>query len=699
MAAGRRFLFALLTAFCLAGPAAAGNQLAAEASPYLQMHATDPVHWRAWSDASLAEAKRLGKPILLSIGYSACHWCHVMQRESFANRETAALINELFLPVLIDREERPDLDAQFQSTAVMLDLPTGWPLTVFLTPEAETYFSGTYYPGEARQGMPSFPDVLRRVHDAFRQDPEGVRQNAALIKTTLARVHRPRPSEVTATHRALAAAAFLDEADSLAGGFGDAAKFPQWVALSFLWRHHLRTGSQAAGEHVRLSLRQMVRGGVYDHVGDGFFRYTVDPLWRVPHFEKMLDVNAGLLRLMAQVWRETRDEELARAVTGTVEFLERDMRLAGGAFAASLDADSRTAAGEEEEGAFYRWRSEEVAAALGPAAKAFLDAYAVAPLEAPPGSTEADPEWGTLYRQGTTARPAALITLRGLRARRHPPYRDGKVLADWNGLAIAALAEAGAAFGKPAWTAAAERAFASARDSLTDTAGRLHQSAVGDRRGAPATLAGLATLADAAVSLFEVTGKTAYLDLAQAWAEAIGTHHGDARAGGFFDSAADAGGLTLRLKTIIDDPNPSGNARAAELAARLYFHTGETRWRQMAETTIRAHGLAVAHPSLGIAGLLNAADTLDSALQVVIIGDRGRPDTRALVAGVMARSLPAQVLQIVPPGTVLPVGHPARLKEQIDGQATVYVCRGTICSLPATDRKELDATLVEMRRS
>jgi uncharacterized protein len=694
-----RFFYILIAAIVLPLTALAdSNQLAGEASPYLRQHATDPVHWRAWTDKNLAAAKKLGRPILLSIGYSACHWCHVMQRESFTDPATAKQINAQFFPILIDREQRPDLDAMFQSTAVLLELPTGWPLTVFLTPEGRTFFTGTYYPNGPRQGMPGFTNVLERVAAAYAKDPDGARDNAKFIQTTMAQVHRPRPGEILSAHRALAAAAFMDEADTLAGGFGNGAKFPQWVALSFLWRHYLRTGSAVAGSHVRASIDEMIDGGLFDHVGGGFFRHTVDPLWRVPHFEKMLDVNAGLLRLITEVWRETKSPKLAEAARRTIAFLERDMRLAGGGFAASLDADSIDTNGEEREGAYYRWHADELTTALGTNTKTFTSVYSIAPIEAVPGADEGDPERGNLYRTGATTLLVDLETLRRARAKQHAPQRDNKLVADWAGQAIAALAEAGQVFNKPAWTRQSRDAFAAAQRALVDSNGRLRQSAFEKQWGPLATLAGLAAMADGAISLFEATGEQAYLVRAVAWAIDIETHHGDTTAPGFFDSAADAEAVPVRLKSIIDDPNPSGNARAVEIAARLYYHTGEDRWRQMAETTLRAHGRVAGHPQLGIAGLLNAADTLQLALQVVIIGKRGKPDTDALVAGVMARSLPAQVLQVVSPGTVLPESHPARYKEQIDTKATVYVCRGTICSLPATEVAELDATLLEMRR-
>ena len=694
-----RFLFFLIAAIIFPLSALAGsNQLAGEASPYLRQHATDPIHWRPWTDKTLAAAKKLGRPILLSIGYSACHWCHVMQRESFTDPATAAQINEQFFPILIDREQRPDLDAMFQSTAVLLELPTGWPLTAFLTPKGQTFFTGTYYPNGPRQGMPGFTDVLDRVAAAFAKDPDGVRDNAKFIQTTVAQVHRPRPGEISPAHRALAAAAFMDEADTLAGGFSNGAKFPQWVALSFLWRHSLRTGSAVAGAHVRDSLDEMIDGGLFDHVGGGFYRYTVDPLWRVPHFEKMLDVNAGLLRLMTEVWRETKSPELAEAVRRTVAFLMRDMRLEDGGLAASLDADSIDTDGEEREGVYYPWHPNELTKARGAKTKSFTATYAIAPMEETPGTDEGDPERGNLYGTGATAHGAELETLRRARAKRRAPRRDDKLVADWIGQAIAALAEAGQVFKKTRLDQSCPRRLCPcpARPGRYQraTAAKHLRKAMGPL----ATLAGLAAMADGAISLFEATGEQAYLVRAVAWAIDIETYHGDTAAPGFFDSAGDAEAVPVRLKSIIDDPNPSGNARAVEIAARLYYHTGEDRWRRMAETTLRGHGRVAGHPQLGIAGLLNAADTLQSALQVVIIGQHGKRDTDALVAGVMARSLPAQVLQVVRPGTVLPESHPARYKEQIDAKATVYVCRGTICPLPATNVAELDATLVEMRR-
>ncbi len=677
-----------------------GNQMSVEASPYLQSHAKDAVHWRPWGPKALAEAKTLNRPIFLSIGYLACHWCHVMQRESFAGGEGAALINELFVPVLIDREERPDLDFLYQNAAALLDLPTGWPLSMFLSHEGQPFFGATYIPKDAGLGMPALSDVLRRINNAYKSDPEGVIRDAAMVGRALAAANRPQAGEVTPMHRTQAAKAYMAEADSLSGGFGDAAKFPNWPALLLLWRQHLRSGDIATGDFVKLSLREMVRGGLFDHLGGGFFRYTTEPLWRTPHFEKMLDVNAGMIRLLAQVWRETKDPEMESAVSQTIAFLAREMRHPNGAFISSLDADSLSIAGEEHEGAFYRWREADIRAVLGSDAGAFLAKYAVAPLENAPG--EAEPEWGTLYRQDAEANAGALRKLFQARTARPRPKRDAKILADGNGLAIRALAEAGFAMGRADWIELAVAVFKASTDALMGPDDRMHQSAVIDgeasRRGPMATLSAIAAMAHGAVSLFEATGNGAYLARAQAWGELILAHHSDASEPGFFADAKQAIAVPIRLKPVFDDPNPAGNSAAVSLFARLYFHTGKAVWRKLATITLEAFGATADTPAIGSAGLMNAADDLMSALQVVVIGQRSKPNTAQLLRTISRRSLPAQVLQVIAPGTMLPDGHPAQFKEQIDARATAYVCRGTVCSLPATTAGDLDENLAVFRK-
>ncbi len=697
-----RWGIAVLCLWMAAAPAAAGhgrNQLADEASPYLRLHADDLVHWRTWSAETLDEAKAGNRPILLSIGYSACHWCHVMRRESFTDRETADIINTLFLPVLIDREERPDLDSQYQVAALVMGLPTGWPLTLFLTPSGRPFWGGVYFPKEPVAGLPSFKRVLRTVAETYETDHEAIHGDAAKVATVLHMLSMPRPGSVSMAEVDAVAAHLLGQVDTFMGGFGDEAKHPNTPALELLWRAFLRTGDKAFGEAVTATLEQMVTGGLYDHVGGGFFRYTVDPRWRVPHFEKMLDVNAAVLRLMTEVWRETRDADLERAARGTVALLLDEMRLPGGAFAASLDADSRDTDGEEREGAFYTWSAAEVRRLLGNRAEGFLDAFGMEPTE---GEYLDSPDHaGALYRNAeseTAAMSAALATLRRARDARSRPRRDGKVLADWNAMTVTALAEAASAFGEPAWLQAARNAFDATTDVLDDKNGRLAHSWHDGVRGAPATVADYAMLAGAAVTLYEATGDRAYLRHAGHWADAAIASHWDDRHGGFYASASDAGPLLVRAKPVIDSPNPSGNAAMVDTLARLYYLSGDAARRDAAERTVATFGGMASPPTFGVAGLVNAAETLRTALQVVVIGRRGEADTDALIAAVTGRSLPTRVLQVVAPGTELPEGHPARGKGQEDDRATAYVCRGTFCSLPATDADAVDVILTTMRR-
>ncbi len=355
------------------------NHLGGDDGPYLRLHATDPVHWRRWGDAALAEAERLNRPILLSIGYTACHWCHVMQKESFADPATAAVINENFVPVLVDREERPDIDSLYQTAAALLGLPTGWPLTMFLTPDGDPFFGGAYFPKEAMGGMQPFTTVLARVAKVYREDTVALRADAGQVRAALQQAYEPRPGEVTMAHVDAMARMLRAEADPLSGGFGTAPKFPHLASLESLWRAYLRNDDAADLEAVTLSLAGMVRGGMADHVGGGFYRYAVDPLWHIPHYEKMLDGNAGLIRLMTEVWRETRNGELERKIRQAVRFLLSELRLPGGAFASSLDADSINPAGEEEEGAYYTWTPERLNKALGREADLFTRFYAIGP--------------------------------------------------------------------------------------------------------------------------------------------------------------------------------------------------------------------------------------------------------------------------------------------------------------------------------
>lgn len=705
-----------MAAFMAGGPvfgATDRNHLGAESSPYLKLHAADLVHWRAWSPETLARAKAAGKPILLSIGYSACHWCHVMRRGAFADPETAEVINTLFFPIMVDREERPEIDAVFQSAAAAMSLPTGWPLNMFLTPGAKPFWGGTYFPKDAFRGVPPFKDTLRQVSDAFTDDPGGIEKNAEQVAQFLKQSSRPKPGTITLKKVTAAAKVFLGLIDPFNGGFGEGPKFPYIVALDTLWRTYLRTGDKAYAEAVTATLASMIRGGLYDHVGGGFFRYAVDPRWLVPHYEKMLDVNAGMVRLMTDVWRETGNAMLKRKVAETVGFLLSEMRLEGGAFAGSLDADSLDSDGEEREGAFYLWEEKEILDLLGEDGPLTVAAYGIAAPENAFGEDLGAA--GTLYRSEQPVAMLAdtfkfsaadvekrlgrsLFVLKQRRDRRRRPRRDDKVIADWNGMAVTAIAEAGLAFRRPDWVDAALKAFEAVRRSLSDQNGRLRHSALGQERGAPATLSDLAELSRSALVLFEATGEEGFLNKAAGWAEAATVHHWDGGNGGFFTAADDAGPTLVRLKPFLDDPNASGNAKMVEVLALLYYLRGETKHLDLARKTLLAVGGVTRVPGLEMAGLFNAAETLDATLQIVLVGRRGDDATDILFSRVMETSLPNRALEVIKPGTVLPEGHPARYKEQIDGKATAYVCRGTICSLPVTNTPDLTETLLLMRK-
>lgn len=686
-------------------PAAAASELARETSPYLRLHADDAVAWRPWGEAALAEARRADKPILLAIGYFACRWCHVMQRESYRDPAIGARINSHFIPILVDREERPDVDSVYQLQALHLSQPTGWPLTLFLAPTGEAFFGGTYFPKSETGGAPSFATVLNEVAAVWRDDPASAaaegRRAAAALRVAL----NPPPGTLDSGALDASGLKLLEAVDPFHGGFGKAVKFPRVPALEALWRAHLRTGDKDLALAVVRALRAMAEGGLYDHVGGGFFRYTVDPEWRVPHYEKMLNVNAALLSLLTEAWRETGEDLFARRARETAAFLLAEMRLEGGAFASALDAESADAAGHADEGVYYLWSAAELHRVLGADADAFRAAFALAPPERKELATPTDP--GTLYHAGApdvdkakidAARiEDALGRLRAARNHRTRPARDDKILADWNGMAVAALAEASVAFNEAAWIEAAAAAFADAVRRLEGPDGRLRHSWHAGRAGAPATLEDLAQMTRAAIALFETTGEARYLARARTWATRALSDHWDAAGDGFFQAAADAAPALARLKPVLDVPDVSGNAAIADALARLYFLTGAEGFRNHAERTLAALGGAALDEPLGSAGLLNAADTLHRGLQIVVVGARGEDETRKLLARAFAFSLPARALLVIAPGAILPDNHPASGKGRINGRATAYVCRGTVCSLPVTSADDMAETIRAMR--
>ena len=676
------------------------NQLAAETSPYLLQHKDNPVHWRAWSPDTLAEARRDDKPILLSIGYSACHWCHVMAHESFEDQAIAALMNELFVNIKVDREERPDLDAIYQTALALTGQQGGWPLTMFLTPAGEPFWGGTYFPATSRFGRPAFPDVLRHIADTYRGQRDKVLGNAKAITEAVNKASRPEASgELTTALLDQAAAAALRMVDPVQGGTLGAPKFLQPSFFKFLWHSYRRTGSAMTREAVTLTLRAMCQGGIYDHLGGGFARYATDDAWLVPHFEKMLYDNALLLDLLTEVWQETRDPLLAERARETVEWVLGDMRVGDGrvgdggdgtfAFASARDADS-----EGEEGRYYVWTEAEIDACLGDDAAPFKAAYDVGPAGNWEGRTilnrTQNPVAGDADFEALLARCRARLL--SVRDTRPAPLRDDKALADWNGLMIAALAFAGRVFDQPTWSAAAEAAFAFVRRRMVEDGRLRHSWRQGKLRHA-AVLDDYANMSRAALVLYELSGQSDYLDQAVAWVGLADRHYWDDPGGGYFLAADDTPDLISRAKTALDNATPSGNGTMVEVLARLAYLTGEDGYRRRAEDVVRTFaGVAQEHLPASPVLLIGYA-LLEGAVQVAIVGAPDEDTTRALVRAVLDVPLPNRVLLQVAPGTALPQGHPAHGKEAKGGVPTAYVCVGPTCGLPVTEAEDLKAQL------
>ena len=666
------------------------NVLSDETSPYLLQHRDNPVAWQAWGPAAFAAAKAEDKPILLSVGYAACHWCHVMAHESFENPEVARLMNEHFVNIKVDREERPDVDAIYQHALALLGEQGGWPLTMFLTPEREPFWGGTYFPPQPRWGRPGFPQVLLALAKAYKDDRDAVTKNASALKQGLARLSQPTPGagvSIELTDRI--AERLVREIDWTHGGIGDAPKFPQVSLMSVLWRGFRRSGVEAMRNAVTLTLDHVCQGGIYDHLGGGFARYSVDRRWLVPHFEKMLYDNAQLLELLAHAWQATGNQLYAERAAETVAWLAREMRQSEGGFSSSLDADS-----EHEEGKFYVWDGLAIDALLGPRAQRFKEIYDVSSGGNWEGRSILN-RLGSMERlDGATERALAedRAVLLAARASRVRPGLDDKVLADWNGLLIAALAYAAPVFDKPEWLALAQSAFVFIVESMTAPDGRLRHSWRAGRAAHPATLEDYANLCRAALLLQEATGDAAYLERARAWAEIVERHYADA-GGGYFVAADDTEALLARPKMVQDAATPSGNGTFVEVLARLHHLTGENRYRDRAEAAVAAFAGDVPKNFFPFGSLLNGNETLQRAVQIVIRGRRGERDTEELLRAVHSVSLPTRILAVVAPDAALPASHPVAGKDQLSGRATAYVCRGPVCSLPIVEPSALQAEL------
>ncbi len=679
-------------------PAPLTNRLAEEISPYLLQHKDNPVAWQPWGPGAFEAAKQSNRPILLSVGYAACHWCHVMAHESFESDEIAARMNALFVNIKVDREERPDVDTIYQQALALLGESGGWPLTMFLTPDGEPFWGGTYFPPEPRFGRPGLPQVLERIAQVYAEDPDGIAKNVDALKTALTKLSRNAPGAAMPPEAADEAAKYLlRQIDPVEGGVGSAPKFPQPAILKLLWRAWKRRGEGHYRHAVELTLTKMCQGGIYDHLGGGFARYSVDQRWLVPHFEKMLYDNAQMVDLLTWAWQDGGNPLYAQRARETVAWVLREMiadadgsgQTPSGAFASTLDADS-----EGEEGKFYVWTAAEIEALLGDDAPVFKQAYDVTPAGNWEGKTilnrSRDPELKEAAEEATlSALRARLFAAREQRVR---PAWDDKVLADRNGLMIAALAGAAPAFGEPAWLAAAETAFAFVTERMTEN-GRLKHAWRHGRLKHPATLDDYAQMSEAALLLAETTGNSAYLSQAVAWTEVLDRHYWDPESGGYFLSADDTERLIVRAKSAHDSAVPAGNAVMAGVLARLYYLSGQDRYRDRAEALIAAFSGETGRHYPALSTLFNSNELLHRAVQIVVFGARHSPDTQGLLAAVHRLCLPDRVLQLCEPGAELAGSHPAAGKGPVHAKATVYVCRGPVCSLPMTEPEELGRAL------
>jgi uncharacterized protein len=660
------------------------NRLAEATSPYLLQHSSNPVHWQPWDEVALAAARAEDKPILLSVGYAACHWCHVMAHESFEDPAIAALMNEHFVNVKVDREERPDLDQLYQHALALLGQQGGWPLTMFLTPAGEPFWGGTYFPPESRYGRPGFPEVLETVARIWRHDRGRVTSNTSALTDALARLATPaRPEALSPAFIAGTARRLVQTFDTIHGGFAGAPKFPQAPVLHLLWREALATDDPAIPQAVLHTLVNICQGGIYDHLGGGFARYSVDALWLVPHFEKMLYDNAQLIALLSDAAADTGNPLFAARVAETVGWLEREM-LVGDAFASSLDADS-----EGEEGKFYVWDAADIDRLLGPQARAFRLAYGVTDT----GNWEGKTVLNRLHQPGlgSAEEEAALRSsadvLLAARERRVRPGRDDKVLADWNGLAIAALARASAVFGRPEWLERAQTAFDFVCRNMTSGDRLAHSWRAGRRLGL-AFLDDYAQMTAAALTLFQHTTKPQYLTRAVEWIARLDADYLDP-AGGYFQVAADATDVLVRPKNAQDGPTPAANGTLVGVLARLYALTGEDQYRARAEQLLEVFsGEARRNPAVH-AALLSGYALLADPVQTVLMGAADDPALAALRRTALGAAAPELVVLTVPPGAELAPSHPAAGKCLMNDHATAYVCVGRVCLPPVTAPEQL----------
>ncbi|QDS97283.1 thioredoxin domain-containing protein [Adhaeretor mobilis] len=678
------------------------NHLANETSPYLLQHQNNPVDWYPWGEEALAKSKKEGKPIFLSIGYSACHWCHVMEHESFENEEIAKIVNENFIAIKVDREERPDIDQIYMTAVQRMTGRGGWPMTVFLTPDLNPYYAGTYFPPTRKGQMPGFDEVLNAVNDAWTNRRDQVEQLSEQITADL-QPEGTTPGELSRELVTNAASSLKRSHDSTWGGFGQAPKFPHTMDLQLLLRHWFRSGDEVSLGVVRTTLDRMAAGGIYDHLGGGFARYSVDERWLVPHFEKMLYDNALFTLAYLEAYLATDDQNYSRVVRETLDYILRDMTDKEGAFYSTEDADS-----EGEEGKFYIWTVSELQEILGAeAAETFSRVYdvttegnfvdphhppkpgaeATSILNLPKTISQAAKVLGREEKDLQAELAASRAKLFAAREKRVHPGKDDKVIVAWNGLMIDAMARAGAVLDEPRYTDAARRSADFLLENLRRDDGRLLHTWRHGKAKLDAYLDDYAALANSLVTLFETTAEFKYLDSAIALTEVIEQHFADEGSGGYFFTADDHEQLITRSKDFTDNATPGGNSLAATLLVRLAKLTGKSEYANSAEATLKAAaGIMQRHPSAAGQMLIALDLQLGPTFELVLSGNPADEATRKALQEVRSRFLPHIVFALARGAEVPRPQHLESLlagKEPDPGQSPMlYVCEDFMCRAP-----------------
>jgi uncharacterized protein YyaL (SSP411 family) len=683
------------------------NRLAGETSPYLLQHAHNPVDWYPWGPEAFEKARAEDRPILLSVGYSACHWCHVMERESFEDHEIAKLMNDLFVSIKVDREERPDVDQIYMQAVQAMTGHGGWPMTVFLTPEGVPFYGGTYFPPEDRHGLPSFPRLLRAVADSYQNRRGEVVESGRQLVDRIRQGERLRESPQLLTDEVLVVAftALSGEFDERQGGVGGAPKFPQPMNWEFVLRFWKRTGNQRAGEMLRLTLTKMAHGGIYDQIGGGFHRYSVDDRWLVPHFEKMLYDNSQLARLYLHAWLATEDPEYRRIAEETLDYVRREMTHAEGGFFSTQDADS-----EGEEGKFFLWNSGEIRQALGDSdeAKAALGYWGVNDganfegrniLCVPRDPAEVAARLGLSRERLADLIAGARARLYSERERRVHPGRDEKVLAGWNGMMCRAFAEAGRALGRRDYTEVATRNAEFVLRAMRKAARLLRTWKDGEAK-LLAYLEDYAMVADGCLAVYEATFDRRWIEEVRGLAEEMLRLFWDDRQEGFFDTGSDHEPLVVRPRNLFDNAVPCGSSVAAEVLLRLALLTGEEKYERLGLRVLRPMADLMSRYPTGFGRFLCALDFHLGPVAEVALVWPGGPDQerlRPLLDEVFGRYLPNRVVVGAADGdrgasTGIPL---LETRPAIRGRPTAYVCRRYVCQAPTTVPEELARQLRE----